>query len=134
MEHVQFLKYREHDTTLDLIKKMYKNQLLLPMVTFFLFGSRAETIEKHFNQVYDKSSFHIVFMKIREESHVFRRAFTLYFHQPGADRGGNCRMSPGKKKNKARQYFIDLQRWRSLVALIACCDTFFSLLPQSFLL
>lgn len=48
--------------------------------------------------------------------------------------GGNCRMSPGKKKNKARQYFIDLQRWRSLAALIACCDTFFSLLPQSFLL
>lgn len=34
-------------------------------------------------------------------------------------------MSPGKKKKKARQYFIDLQRWRSLVALIACCDTFF---------
>lgn len=28
-------------------------------------------------------------------------------------------MTPGKKKNKARQYFIDLQRWRSLVALIA---------------
>ena len=33
-------------------------------------------------------------------------------------------MNHEKKGKKSRQYFINLQRWRSLVALIACCDTF----------
>ncbi len=34
-------------------------------------------------------------------------------------------MKHGIEEKKTRQYFIDLQRWKSLVALIACCDTFF---------
>lgn len=92
------------------------------MVHFLNSVHARGTMEKHFIQVYDKNNFHIVFtgneeillmrnmerikgteieygnffhtvfMKIREESHVFRRAFTFYFHQPGADRSGNCRM------------------------------------------